>query len=149
MRNELFGPLEIEFLICLALSMAAGYVTGIERELKGKDAGVNTHMMVVAGSMLFTFLSMIVAPMSKSRISAQIVTGIGFLGAGLIIKEGLTVKNLTTAASIWFASAIGMAIGYGYYVIAISATIASVIIPRIPHPEGKKKDDAPRGNGEL
>ena len=146
MRNELFGPLEIEFLISLALSIVAGYVSGIERELKGKDAGVNTHIMVVTGSMLFTFLSMIVDPLSKSRISAQIVTGIGFLGAGLIIKEGLTVKNLTTAASIWYASAIGMAIGYGYYVVAAAATIASVIIPLIPHPQARKRNNG-AGNG--
>ena len=61
------------------------------------------------------------------------MTGIGFLGAGLIIKDGATVRNLTTAASIWFAGSIGMAIGFGFYQIAIIAAIASVFIPRIPH----------------
>jgi putative Mg2+ transporter-C (MgtC) family protein len=139
MRHELFGPLELEFCVNIVLSVAAGYVVGIEREMKGKDAGVNTHIYVVAGSMLFTFLSMLVDPASKSRIAAQIVTGIGFLGAGLIIKEGLTVKNLTTAASIWYASAIGMAIGYGFYVVAILAALSAVVIPFIPHPRLKRK----------
>jgi putative Mg2+ transporter-C (MgtC) family protein len=89
--------------------------------------------------MLFTFMSMTVDPASKSRIAAQIVSGIGFLGAGLILKDGASVKNLTTAASIWFAGAIGMAIGFGYHAIAIIAAIASVSIPRIPHYRPKKK----------
>jgi putative Mg2+ transporter-C (MgtC) family protein len=83
--------------------------------------------------MLFTFMSMTVDPASQSRIAAQVVSGIGFLGAGLILKDGLTVRNLTTAASIWFAGAIGMAIGFGYYQIAVIAALASVFIPRIPH----------------
>jgi putative Mg2+ transporter-C (MgtC) family protein len=76
---------------------------------------------------------MVVDPMSSSRIAAQIVSGIGFLGAGLILKEGHGVRNLTTAASIWFAGAIGMTIGYGYYSIAIISGIAGVFIPRIRH----------------
>ena len=90
-------------------------------------------MMVIAGSMLFTFLSMRVDPNSTSRIAAQIITGIGFIGAGLIIKQGINVRNLTTAASIWTAAAIGMAIGFGYYIVAIITTIAAVFIPRVPH----------------
>jgi putative Mg2+ transporter-C (MgtC) family protein len=83
--------------------------------------------------MLFTFISVNVDPASKSRIAAQIVSGIGFLGAGIILKDGANVKNLTTAASIWFAGAIGMAIGFDYHEIAIIAAIASILIPRIPH----------------
>jgi putative Mg2+ transporter-C (MgtC) family protein len=83
--------------------------------------------------MLFTYLSMTVDPASKSRIAAQIVTGIGFLGAGLIIKDGGSVKNLTTAASLWFAAGIGMALGFGYTGIAVIAGVASMLIPRVPH----------------
>jgi putative Mg2+ transporter-C (MgtC) family protein len=83
--------------------------------------------------MLFTFLSIHIDPASPSRIAAQIVTGVGFIGAGLIIREGVNVKNLTTAASIWFAAAIGMCFGFGYYVIGIIATLASFFIPRMPH----------------
>jgi len=124
---------ELQFIGGLVLALAIGYAIGAERESRGKDAGISTHILVIAGSMLFTMLSMIVDPMSTSRIAAQIVSGIGFLGAGLILKEGASVKNLTTAASLWYAGAIGMAIGFGYYFIAAVAGIASLLVPLIPH----------------
>ena len=124
---------ELEFLIKLVICLVAGIAIGAERESRGKDAGISTNSLVILGAALFTMLSMIVDPASKSRIAAQIVTGIGFLGAGLIMKEGTSVRNLTTAASIWFSGAIGMAIGFGYYFIGIVAAVASIIIPRIPH----------------
>jgi len=129
---------EVQFLIALAHSLATGFLIGAERESRGKDAGISTHTLVITGAMLFTFISMRVDPDSTSRIAAQIVSGIGFLGAGLIIKEGANVKNLTTAASIWFAGAIGMAFGFGFYVIGLAAATASVLIPRIPHISKKK-----------
>jgi putative Mg2+ transporter-C (MgtC) family protein len=117
-----------------------GYVIGAERESRGKDAGISTHIFVIAGAMLFTFLSGMVDPASKSRIAAQIVSGIGFLGAGLILKDGANVKNLTTAASIWFAGAIGMTIGYGFYVVAVLGGLIAILVPRIPHIKNKKID---------
>ena len=123
----------VEFIIDLLIGVTLGTIIGAERELRGKDAGISTHTFVISGAMLFTFMSMTVDPASQSRIAAQVVSGIGFLGAGLILKDGATVRNLTTAASIWFAGAIGMAIGFGYHQIAIIAAIASVFIPRIPH----------------
>lgn len=126
------------FILALLLSIFLGALIGAERELRNKDAGISTHALVISGAMLYTLMSSIVDPASQSRIAAQIVTGIGFLGAGLILKDGVTVKNLTTAASLWFAGAIGMAIGFGYYAIAITASIASVIIPRIPHLRSKE-----------
>lgn len=126
-------PVAAEFTVDLFIGIALGILIGAERELRGKDAGISTHAFVICGAMLFTFMSMTVDPASKSRIAAQVVSGIGFLGAGLILKDGATVKNLTTAASIWFAGAIGMAIGFGYHQVAIIAAIASVFIPRIPH----------------
>lgn len=126
-------PLVKMFVIDLVIAVVLGTIIGVERELRNKDAGISTHVFVICGAMLFTFLSMVVDPASKSRIAAQIVSGIGFLGAGLILKDGANVKNLTTAASIWFAGAIGMAIGFDYHEIAIIAAIASVLIPRIPH----------------
>lgn len=121
------------FVVDLIIAMVLGFLIGAERELRNKDAGISTHMFVICGAMLFTFMSMTVDPASKSRIAAQIVSGIGFLGAGLILKDGASIKNLTTAASIWFAGAIGMAIGFGFHQIAIIASIASIGIPRIPH----------------
>ncbi len=126
-------PVTVNFTIDLVIAIALGFIIGAERELRNKDAGISTHTFVISGAMLFTFMSATVDPASQSRIAAQIVTGIGFLGAGLILKDGGSVKNLTTAASIWFAGAIGMAIGFGYHQIAIVAAIASVLIPRIPH----------------
>ncbi len=120
-------------LINLILSLFAGFIIGSERESRGKDAGISTHSFVITGAMLFTFLSSVVDPMSTSRIAAQIVSGIGFLGAGLILKEGSNVRNLTTAASIWYAGAIGMAFGFNYRLIGIMATIAAALIPKIPH----------------
>ena len=131
-QTDFFSIKELVFVLNLVLSAVAGFFIGYERESRGKDAGISTHTLVIMGSMLFTYLSMF-DPESPSRIAAQIVTGIGFLGAGLIIKDGISVRNLTTAASLWFAAAIGMAFGFGYYTIGILATLAGVIIPRIPH----------------
>jgi putative Mg2+ transporter-C (MgtC) family protein len=130
---SLISPDELTFLIALGLSVIAGLLMGLEREARHKDAGISTHILVIMGSMLFTYLSMRVDPMSTSRIAAQVVTGIGFLGAGLIIKEGVSVRNLTTSASLWFAAAIGMAFGFGYYFVGMASAIFGVLIPRIPH----------------
>jgi putative Mg2+ transporter-C (MgtC) family protein len=127
------SPTDIQFTIDLCLSIVAGAVIGAEREARGKDAGMSTHTLVIVGSMMFTFISAQVDPASSSRIAAQIVTGIGFLGAGLIIKDGANVRNLTTAASLWFAGAIGMAIGFNFYYMAVLSTIAAFFIPRMPH----------------
>jgi putative Mg2+ transporter-C (MgtC) family protein len=132
-------PTTITFVIDLFIAIALGTIIGIERESRGKDAGISTNSFVICGAMLFTFMSMTVDPASQSRIAAQVVTGIGFLGAGLILKDGVTVRNLTTAASIWFSGAIGMAIGFGYYQIAVIAALASIVIPRIPHLKHKNQ----------
>jgi putative Mg2+ transporter-C (MgtC) family protein len=133
MQNTFFGPNEVNLIIDLILSLIAGFIIGAERESRGKDAGISTHTMVIIGAMLFTYMSSIVDPASQSRIAAQIVSGIGFLGAGLIVKDGANVKNLTTAASIWVAGAIGMAFGFNYHAIGMIVTLAITIIPRIPH----------------
>lgn len=124
---------EINLIVDLILSLIAGFIIGSERESRGKDAGISTHILVITGSMLFTFMSSVVDPASQSRIAAQIVSGIGFLGAGLILKDGASVRNLTTAASIWVAGAIGMAFGFNYHVIGLIVTIAVTLVPRIPH----------------
>lgn len=131
--SSFFSSLEGKFVIDIILAVLFGYAIGAEREARGKDAGISTHIMVISGAMLFTFLSSSVDPASKSRIAAQIVSGIGFLGAGLILKDvGSKVKNLTTASSIWYAGAIGMALGFDYHFVALLATIVSLLVPRIP-----------------
>lgn len=124
---------EIRLIISLALCIVAGLLIGAERESRGKAAGISTHILVMIGAMLFTFLSSQVDPASKSRIAAQIVSGIGFLGAGMIFKEGVNVRNLTTAASIWVAGAIGMAFGFQFYGVGMIVAIVVAITPRIPH----------------
>ena len=134
------GIFELQFITGLILSFAIGYAIGEERESRGKDAGISTHIFVIAGSSLFTMLGVAMDPASPSRVAAQILAGIGFLCAGLILKEGANVKNLTTAASVWYAAAIGMAIGFGFYIIASLAGIAAIIVPRIPH-IGRSKFD--------
>ncbi len=141
--ENILDPVTISFTIDLFIAIALGIMIGAERELRNNDAGISTHTFVICGAMLFTFMSMTVDPASQSRIAAQIVSGVGFLGAGLILKDGASVRNLTTAASIWFAGAIGMAIGFGYHQIAIIAAVASIFIPRIPHVRPKPVPPAP------
>jgi putative Mg2+ transporter-C (MgtC) family protein len=127
--------LQLEFLIDIIFALAAGFVIGAERESRGKPAGISTNSLVIGGTMLFTYLSAAVDPNSTSRIAAQVVSGIGFLGAGMILKGEMDKKitNLTTAASVWYSAAIGMAIGFNFYIIALAAVIFAVLVPRIPH----------------
>ncbi|HKU48373.1 MAG TPA: MgtC/SapB family protein [Nitrososphaera sp.] len=126
---------ELRSLVAIGIALAAGFAIGIERESRGKPAGISTHCLVIGGAAIFTFLSSLVDPNSSSRIAAQIISGIGFLGAGIILKSEVDKKitNLTTAAAIWFAASIGMAIGYQYYFLAAVATAFAVGVPRIPH----------------
>ena len=142
--------LQLEFLIDIIFALAAGFVIGAERESRGKPAGISTYSLVIGGTMLFTYLSAAVDPNSTSRIAAQVVSGIGFLGAGMILKVELKgeekgkeknkIINLTTAASVWYSAAIGMAIGFNFYIIALAAVIFAVAVPRIPLISKIKKD---------
>ncbi len=112
----------------LCVSAALGGVVGLEREIKQKPAGLRTNMLICLGSTIFTMLSQEVARSFHSdpeRIAAQIIPGIGFIGAGAILREGMSVTGLTTAASIFVVAAIGMGIGYGYYA---SSVISSGLI---------------------
>ena len=118
----------------LALAAVLGGLIGIERELREREAGLRTHLLVSLGSALFTivgaygfheFLSSgaTVVRADPTRIAAQIVTGIGFLGAGAIIRQGLSVRGLTTAATLWVVAAIGLACGAGSYTTAVITTV--------------------------
>lgn len=147
MFTTFIGPNELQLLKDLGLSLIAGFIIGSEREARGKDAGISTHTMVIVGAMLFTYMSSLVDPASESRIAAQIVSGIGFLGAGLIVKDGANVKNLTTAASIWVSGAIGMAFGFNYHLIGLIVTIAVALIPRIPHLNKKSPESMLESKG--
>ena len=106
---------------------------GVEREFRSKQAGLKTLIMMGLGATLFTILSIKIGGGSMDRIASNIVTGIGFLGAGVIFKEDNQVKGLTTASVIWIVAAIGMAVGAGYYIQAISVT-AIVLVSLIVFP---------------
>jgi len=138
--ESLLTGYELPFLLKLGCSLVAGFVIGVERESRRKPAGISTHSFVIAGAMMFSLLSTVLSRGDPGRIAAQIITGVGFLGAGIILKEGGRLQNVTTASSIWFAAAIGMAIGFGWYIIAAIATVFAVIVPRIPHITRKPED---------
>jgi putative Mg2+ transporter-C (MgtC) family protein len=131
-----------EALLRLALAAVLGGLIGIEREIREREAGLRTHMLVAMGSALFTIVSaygfhsflasgQAVVRADPTRIAAQIVTGIGFLGAGAIIRQGLSVRGLTTAATLWVVAAIGLAAGAGYYSGAVITT-ALVLLSLYP-----------------
>ena len=111
----------------------AGFLIGYERGSRGIRAGVRTNTLVCLGAMLFTLISTSVDPLSTTRIAAGIVTGIGFLGAGIIMHQKGNVQGLTTAATIWMSAAIGVAIGYGWYLVAVIATLLAFSVLRLPH----------------
>jgi putative Mg2+ transporter-C (MgtC) family protein len=143
LQADLIRGYELDFLIDIGLSLLAGFLIGAERESRGKPAGISTHCFVIGGSMIFTYLSAHVDPNSSSRIAAQLVSGIGFLGAGIILKSEADerITNLTTAAAIWFAASIGMAIGFNFYFMAVVAIAFAVLVPRIPHISKLKSSD--------
>ncbi|KPK64493.1 hypothetical protein AMJ83_01935 [candidate division WOR_3 bacterium SM23_42] len=120
-------------IIRLAISIVIGGVIGIERELEHKPAGLRTIILVCLGSTIFMLvgLDLGLASSELGRIVAGVVTGIGFLGAGAIIRARGEVYGLTTAATIWLASGLGLAIGAGYYILAIIACIFVLVVLRI------------------
>ncbi len=124
----------VEHIIRLILALALGFAIGFERKMRFKEAGPRTHTIVCIGACLFTLLSINAFDGSDpARIAAQIVPGIGFIGAGMIFYHKETVHGLTTAAGMWATAAIGMAVGVGWYVISILATILIILIQCIMH----------------
>jgi putative Mg2+ transporter-C (MgtC) family protein len=121
-----------EVLLRLFVAAALGGAIGVERELRERQAGLRTHLVVSVGAALFTLVSAygfggFDGKVDPTRIAAQIVSGIGFLGAGAIIRQGLSVRGLTTAASLWLVAAIGMASGAGYWDGALIATLGALL----------------------
>jgi putative Mg2+ transporter-C (MgtC) family protein len=121
---------EVGYALRLLLAAALGAAIGLEREIHDHPAGMRTHLLVALGSAAFTVLSITAFPApgaDPARVAAQIVTGIGFLGAGAILKEGLSIHGLTTAASLWVAAALGMAAGAGAWVTAVTVTVIALV----------------------
>jgi putative Mg2+ transporter-C (MgtC) family protein len=122
----------------LALAVVLGALLGIEREYRRKPAGLRTNVLITLGSALFSITSIAIgtAAGTPDRIAAQIVSGIGFLGAGAIIRSGYHIRGLTTAAAIWVNAAVGMAAGAGLYAVAtIGALTALVVLTVLPFVE--------------
>ena len=132
--------LYLEILKRLLFAALCGSAVGWERDLHGRSAGLRTHMLVALGSAMFTQLSLLIPSCALpfpgaenlrgdvGRIAAQIVSGIGFLGAGTIVKEGFTIKGLTTAACLWFSAAVGMSCGVNQIPIALTITAGELIL---------------------
>lgn len=110
------------------LALAAGILLGLERELKDKAAGLKTISIICLGATLFSIVSFKVGGAEDTRIASYIVSGVGFIGAGVIFKDGLNVSGLTTAGIIWLAAAIGTSIGFGEFFLAATFLIASLVI---------------------
>lgn len=135
--------INLDFLIRIAFAGAFGFCIGLERELTNKYAGLRTHIMVALGACIFTLISIYGFPTfaqgdnviinqatgirDTARVAAQVVTGIGFIGAGTVLRNGPTVFGLTTAATLWIAASIGMACGAGMYEIAFFGTALAIL----------------------
>ena len=137
------SPLELTMVLRLIVAAVLGGIVGMDRGSGDRPAGFRTHILVCVGSALFMLVSIYgfddIAPVTTTleddigtrrdtaRIAAQVVSGIGFLGAGTILHEGLTIKGLTTAASLWIVSAIGLAVGSGMYLLSTVATMLTML----------------------
>lgn len=141
--NHIFTSYNIDLLMRIVTAICLGFILGFEREITNKCAGLRTHILVCLGACVFTILSIYGFPAmiyedipnyrptgirDTARVAAQVVTGIGFIGAGTVLRNGPTVFGLTTAATLFVAAAIGMACGAGMYGVAISTAIISFAV---------------------
>jgi putative Mg2+ transporter-C (MgtC) family protein len=140
-------PVELEMALRILLATALGGVIGFQRERLDKPAGFRTHILIAAGAALFTVVSIMgFETDDTARVAAGIVAGIGFLGAGSIIRRGNHIEGLTTAATIWAVAGIGMAAGSGLYIISVITTaiiLTVLLLPRFPanHREDKQSEE--------
>lgn len=137
--TTLLGSVELDITVKLLLAALAGGLIGLERESHGRPAGLRTNLLVSVGSCVIVIISETfhlkyamfgvdsALRLDPSRVAAQIVTGIGFIGAGVILKEGASVRGLTTAASLWTVAGLGMAFGMGFYSLGTIATLLVLI----------------------
>lgn len=139
--NRVFDLVHETYFIRILLSCLCGFFIGYERSRRQKDAGIRTHVMVALGSTLvmvvskYGFADSLAMGMNAdaTRIASNVVTGVGFLGAGTIFVKDVSIKGLTTAAGIWATAGIGLAIGSGMYILGITATIFMVIFQFVLH----------------
>ena len=124
----MIDPAQFDMVIKLVVALALGLVVGIEREFVGKEAGTKTYSLVTLGAALFTIISFDPNFPDPSRVIAQIITGIGFIGAGLIIFHENKIHGLTTAAGLWTMAGVGVAAGMGYYFLAVVSALLVLFI---------------------
>lgn len=136
----LLMTIEWNFILRLFIAGILGGLIGFEREVRAKEAGLRTHFIVALGSALFMIISQYAfsGRFDASRVAAQVVSGIGFIGAGVIIFQKNVVRGVTTAAGLWVAAAIGLACGSGMYDIAIAATLLTLLCLEAMHWISKK-----------
>ena len=122
--------MDTELLVKIFLSLVLGGALGMERQYHDKPAGFATNCLICVGAMMFTIMSeyMGLAGGDPGRIAAQVVTGVGFIGAGAIMRDGNKISGITTAANVWLVAAIGMAVGYREYILATACTIAILLV---------------------
>ena len=123
----------LECVLRVLFAIIIGFALGIERQLRLKVAGIRIHVVVAAGAALFTVVSMYAFPQSDARVAAQVVTGIGFIGAGTIMHRQNAVHGLTSAAGIWLTAALAMTVGAGMYLIALCGTVLTILIQLFLH----------------
>jgi putative Mg2+ transporter-C (MgtC) family protein len=149
---------QLEILLRLTVALVIGALVGIEREYRGHPAGVRTLALVSVGSCIFTAAGLFVLPghaTDPTRIAAQVVTGVGFLGAGAIFRSDDGIKGLTTAATVWVVAALGMAVGFGLYLLAVGAALVVMVglvivrpiemrfFSQVAHHPLRRRDDEP------
>lgn len=127
----------VEYILRILLAVALGCVVGLERQIRLKVAGIRTHAVVAAGACLFMIISKYgfgdATQFDASRVASQVVSGISFLGAGMILYKQQSVHGLTSAAAIWLTAAIGMAAGAGMYWVSLGATVLIIIVQLLLH----------------
>lgn len=135
-----------DFMIKIVLAAFLGGLFGLEREVRGREAGLRTNMMIALASCLFTYLGVSIFPFGEgvvrdpARVAAQIVSGVGFLGAGALLVHKNKVRGMTTAAAIWLVAAVGMAVGAGAYFQAVFTTILALVVLVLLAPISKSLD---------
>jgi len=130
-------PVELEMALRILMATAMGGIIGFQRERSDKPAGMRTHILIATGAALFTVISIYgFGEADTARVAAGVVAGIGFLGAGSIIRRGDQVEGLTTAATIWAAAGVGMAAGAGLYIISAVTTAVIVLVLLLPRFKG-------------
>jgi len=124
------NPMETQMVIQMVIAALMGAVIGYERERYNRPAGLRTHVLVTIGACVFTMLSMNALPegADAGRMAAYVIVGIGFIGAGTVIQLKDKIVGLTTAASLWMTAAIGVSVGMGYYLLALSTVVLGFIV---------------------